>query len=54
MTSENLSKLGPGKYELKMGHGQVLIDKKTKAWVDEQNKINKKERPRYDKLYIEG
>ena len=34
--------------------GQVLIDKKTKAWVDEQNKINKKERPKYDKLYIEG
>ena len=25
-----------------MGCGQVLIDKKTKAWVDEQNKINKK------------
>ena len=37
-----------------MGCGQVLIDKTTKAWVDEQNKINKKERPRYDKLYIEG
>ena len=32
-----------------MGHGQVLIDKNTKAWVDEQNKINKNE-----KLYIEG
>ena len=52
--SENLSELGPEKYELEMGHGQVLIDKKTKAWVDEQNKINKKEGPRYGRLYIEG
>ena len=55
---ENLSELGPEKYKLEMGHGQVLIDKRTKAWVDEQNKINKreinKERPRYGKLYIEG
>ena len=37
-----------------MGHGKVLIDKKTKAWVDEQNKKNKKERPRYCRLYIVG
>ena len=29
-------------------------NKETKAWVDEQNKINKKERPRYGRLYIEG
>ena len=28
----------PREYELEMGCGQVLIDKKTKAWVDEQNK----------------
>ena len=37
-----------------MGHGQALIDKMTKTWVDEQNKINKKERPRYGRLYIAG
>ena len=54
LTSENLSELGPEKYKLEMGCGQVLIDKKTKAWVDEQNKINKKERPRYGRLYIGG
>ena len=42
LTMENLSELGLGGYELEMGHGQALIDKKNKAWVDEQNKINKK------------
>ena len=54
LTSENLSELGPGKYKLEMGHRQVLLDQKTKAWVDEQNKINKEERPRYGRLYNEG
>ena len=54
LTSEHLSELGPEKYELEMGHGQVFLDQKTKAWVDEQNKINKKERPRYGRLYNEG
>ena len=54
LTLENLSELGPEKYELEMGCGQVLIDKKTKAWIDEQNKINKNEIPRYGRLYIEG
>ena len=34
--------------------GQVLLDQKTKAWVDEQNKINKEERPRYGRSYNEG
>ena len=37
-----------------MGHGQVLLDQKTKAWVDEQNKISKNERPRYARLNNEG
>ena len=54
LTSENLSELGPGKYKLEMGHGQVLLDQKTKAWVDEQNKTNKEERPRYGRLHNEG
>ena len=36
-----------------MGCGQVLLDQKTKAWVDEQNKINK-EGPRYGRSYNEG
>ena len=54
LTSENLSELGPGKNQLEMGCRQVLLDPKTKAWVDEQNKINKEERPRYGRLYNEG
>ena len=54
LTSENLSELGPGKYKLEMGCRKVLLDQKTKAWVDEQNKINKEERPRYGRLYNEG
>ena len=37
-----------------MGCGQVLLDPKTKAWIDEQIKINKEERPRYDRFYNEG
>ena len=37
-----------------MGHGQVLLDQRIKAWVDEQNKRNKKERPRYGRLYNEA
>ena len=31
-----------------------MLDKKTKTWVNEQNKINKKERHRPDSLYIES
>ena len=54
LTSENLSELGPGKYQLEMGCRQVLLDQTTKAWVDEQNKINKEERPRYGRLYNKG
>ena len=54
LTSENLSEVGTEKYKLEMGHEQVLLDPKTKAWVDEQNKINKEERPRYGRLYNEG
>ena len=54
LTMENLSNLAPEKCELEMGCRQVLVNKKTKAWVDEQNKINKRERPKYGRLYIEG
>ena len=40
LTPENLLELGPGKDQLEMGCRQILPDPKTKAWVDEQNKIN--------------
>ena len=54
LTSENLSELGPEKNQLEMGHRQILLDPKTKAWVDEQNKINKEKGPRYGRPYDEG
>ena len=37
-----------------MGHRQILPNPKTRAWVDEQNKINKEKGPRYDRSYDEG
>ena len=54
LTSENLSELGPGEDQLEMGHRQILLDPKTKAWVNEQSKINKEKGPRYGRSYDEG
>ena len=51
---ENLSELGPRKDQLEMGCRQILLDPKTKEWVDEQNKINKEKEPRYGRSYDEG
>ena len=31
------------------GHKQILLDSKTKAWVDEQNRMNKEKTLGYDK-----
>ena len=39
---ENLLELDPRKDQLGMGHKQILSDSKTKAWVDEQNRIIQK------------
>ena len=51
---ENLLELGPGKDQLEMGHRQILLDPKTKAWVDEQNKINIEKTLRYGRSYDEA
>ena len=51
---ENMLELGPEKDQLEMGHRQILSDSKTKAWVDEQNKINIEKTLRYDKSYDEA
>ena len=40
LTLENLLELALGKDQLEMRCRQILPDPKTKAWVDEQNKIN--------------
>ena len=37
-----------------MGCRQILLDPKTKAWVDEQNKIKKEKGPKYGRSYNEG
>ena len=54
LTPENLLELGPGKDQLEMGCRQILPDPKTKAWVDEQNKINIEKTLGYDKSYEEA
>ena len=54
LTPGNLLELGPGKDQLKMGCRQILPDPVTKAWVDEQNKINIEKMLGYDRSYDEA
>ena len=54
ITPENLLELDPRKDQLGMGHKQILPDPKTKAWVDEQNRINKEKTLDHDKSYEEA
>ena len=54
LTPENLLELGPKKDLLEIGHRQILPDPKTKAWVDEQNKINIEKTFGYDRSYDEA
>ena len=41
--------LDPRKDQLGAGHKQILLDQKTKVWVDEQNRMNKEKTLGYDK-----
>ena len=41
LTLENLLELDPKEDQLGEEHKQILLDSKTKAWVDEQNRMNK-------------
>ena len=54
LTPENLLELDPSKDHLGMGCKQILPDPKTKAWVDEQNRINTEKTLGYDKSYEEA
>ena len=54
LTPENLLELDPRKDQLGMGHKQILPDSKTKAWVDEQNRINTEKTLGYDKSHEEA
>ena len=54
LTPENLLELDPRKNQLGAGHKQILLDSKTKAWVDEQNRMNKEKTLGYDKSHKEA
>ena len=54
LTPENLLELDPRKDQLGMGHKQILPDSKTKAWVDEQNRINTEKTLGHDKSHEEA
>ena len=54
LTPENLLELDPRKDQLGMGRKQILPNAKTKAWVDEQNRINTEKTLGYDKSYEEA
>ena len=51
---ENLLELDPRKDQLGMGRKQVLLDSKTKAWVDEQNRMNTEKTLGHDKSHEEA
>ena len=54
LTPENLLELDPRKEQLKKGCKQILSNSKTKAWVDEQNRINTEKTLGHDKQYEEA
>ena len=54
LTPENFLELDPRKDQLGIGHKQILPDSKTKAWVDEQNRINTKKTLGHDKSHEEA
>ena len=54
LTPENLLELDPRKDQLGTGHKQILLDSKTKAWVDKQNRMNATKTLGYDKSHEEA
>ena len=54
LTPENLLELDPRKDQLGAEHKQILLDSKTKAWVDEQNRMNKEKTLGHDKSHKEA
>ena len=49
LTPENLLELDPRKDPLGTEHKQILLDSKTKVWVDEQNRMNTEKTLGHDK-----
>ena len=54
LTPENLLELDLRKDQLGTEHKQILPDSKTKAWVDEQNKMNTERTLDHDKSHEEA
>ena len=54
LTLENLLELDPRKDQFGMRCKQILLDPKTKVWVDEQNRINTEKTLGYDKSHEEA
>ena len=54
LTPEKLSELDPRKDQLEMEHKTNFTRSKTKAWVDEQNRINTEKTLGYDKSHKEA
>ena len=54
LTPENLLELDPRKDQMGKGCKQILPDPKTKAWVDEQNRINTEKTLGHDKSHEEA
>ena len=53
LTPENLLELDPRKDQLGAEYKQVLLDPKTKAWVDEQNRMSKEKTLGHDRSHKE-
>ena len=53
LTPENLLELDPREDQLGAEDKQVLLDSKTKAWVDEQNRMSTEKTLGHDKLHKE-
>ena len=52
LTTENVSKFSQEQDQLDLTQQQMVVDKKTKAWVDKQNKLNKQKGQNYSAQYI--
>ena len=53
LTAENVSEFSQEQDQLDLTQQQTVVDNKTRAWVDEQNKLNKQKRQDYSTKYIE-
>ena len=53
LTTENVFEFSQEQDQLGLTQWQMVVDKKTRAWVDEQNKLNKQKRQNYGTKYIE-